>query len=254
MAKIEYISVEGLRVDGRRPAEVRNIEILCGPECGVDVNSYDGVAQVRQGLTKAQAFVKGPTDVGRNKQRSQLETSDSPVEIQCEVVMPCEKRVIGNKMDHQSADIAQTVIATFERVVVSHFYKNSVIHIFVNVLENDGGVKATVINAVLVALVHAGIAMRDLIVACTAAMLNRQLLIDPNQLELNASVMELTLAASVSKEEIMYLDLKSKHAIKSVDGIIIKTIEASKQFSILAKAKLKNYARDYLELNSAVHG
>ncbi|GBE59621.1 exosome complex exonuclease [Babesia ovata] len=214
MVKIEYISVEGLRVDGRRPAEVRNIEILCGPECGVDVGNYDGVSQVTQGLTKAQAFVKGPTDVGRNKQRSQLETSDSPVEIQCEVVMPCEKRATGNKMDHQSADIAQTVIATFERIVLSHFYKNSVIHIFVNVLENDG---------------------------------------DPNQLELNASIMELTLATSVSKEEIIYIDLKSKHAIKSVEEIILNTIQASKQFSILAKTKLKKYARDYLELNSAVH-
>ncbi|GIX66006.1 uncharacterized protein BcabD6B2_54420 [Babesia caballi] len=177
MSKIEYISLEGLRVDGRRPGEVRNIEILCGRECGVDVINYDGIAQVTHGLTKAQAYVNGPTDVGRNKQRPTADAANAGVEIQCEVVMPSEKRATGNKMNHQTSNIAQAVITTFERIIVAHLYKNSTIHIFVNVLEADGGVKATVINAVLVALVDAGIAMRDLIVASTAAMLNSQLLI-----------------------------------------------------------------------------
>ncbi|GFE53793.1 exosome complex exonuclease [Babesia ovis] len=239
MSKIEYLSLEGLRVDGRRPNEVRNIEILCGSECGVDIINYDGVAQVTQGLTKAQAFVNGPTDAGRSKQREGFETADSAVEIQCEVVMPCEKRAAGNKNNQQTVDIAQAITSTFERNIVSHLYKNSTIHIYVNVLEADGGVKATAINAVLIALIDAGIAMKDLVVASTAVMLNNELFIDPNQLEINASIMELTLAISVSKEEIIHIDLRSKYPIKSVDEIIQSAIRGSAYFTNLAKATLR---------------
>ncbi|EDO06955.1 3' exoribonuclease family domain 1 protein [Babesia bovis T2Bo] len=254
MSKIEYISLEGLRIDGRRPSEVRHIDILCGPECGVDIINYDGVAQVTQGLTKVQAFINGPTDIGRSKTKEGFETADSPVEIRCEVCIPSERKSMGHRNNDATVEISRAVVGTFEPVIISHLYKNSTIHIFVNVLEADGGVKATVINAVLIALIDAGIAMKDIIVACTAVMLNETLLIDPNQLEINASIMELTLALSVSNEELIHIDLRSKYPIKSYAEIIEKAIKGSERFAALAKAKLKGYAREHLEINNAVHG
>lgn len=253
MSKIEYLSLEGLRIDGRRIHEVRNVEILCGSECGVNVINYDGVSQVTQGLTKVQTFVKGPVEVVKTKQRSSYDDNDGTVDIQCEVVMPCEKRVASLKNDRQTADLALAVITTFERIIVSHLYRNSSIHIFVNVLETDGGIKSTVLNSVAVALVDAGIAMKDLVASCTSVMLKSELFIDPNQQEANAAILELTLAVSVSNDEIIYIDLKSEHAIKSVSDIIHASIIASKQFSQIANTKLKGYAEDVLELNKLLH-
>lgn len=253
MSKIEYLSLEGLRIDGRRPQEVRNVEILCGAECSVDVINYDGIAQVTQGLTKVQAFVKGPTEVTKTKQRYSYDEADTAVEMNCEVIMPCEKRAAATKNDRQLEDLTQAVISTFERIIVAHLYKNSAINIFVNVLESDGGVKSTVINAVVIALIDAGIAMKDLVSACTTAMLRNELFIDPNQQELNGAIMELTLAVSVSNDEIIYLDLKSENAIKSIAEIIQSSINGSKQFSQVAKKKLKEYTQEVLELNKLVH-
>lgn len=140
------------------------------------------------------------------------------------------------------------------------------------------GVKSTVLNAVLIALVDAGIAMNDLIAACTCIMLNGQLFIgmvhqngniwlpsDPNQLEINGAVMELTVAFSTSTDEvrthttlftllqIIYIDLSSEHPIKSITEIIDSSMRGSKQFSELARTKLKKYAENVLELNSIIH-
>ncbi|ORM39774.1 Exosome complex component RRP41 -like protein [Babesia sp. Xinjiang] len=252
MSKIEYISFEGLRIDGRRQNEARNIEILCGIECGLDITDYDGAAQVTQGFNIAQAFVNGPTDSSKAKQREGSDYTESAVEIQCEVVLPGEKRFTGNKVNYETTYMAYVVRSTIERVILSQLYEDAAINVFVNVLEADGGVLATVINAVFIALIDAGIAMRDLVVACTAVMLNNELLLDPNQLELNAGIVELTLAVAVSTEEVLYIELSSKYSIKSVEEIIQFGIKGSASFSDVAKAALRRYAINYLELNKTL--
>lgn len=75
----------------------------------------------------------------KNKQRCPYETKDDVADIQCEVIMPCEKRGMPSKSERQTADLMQAVITTFERIIIPHQYKNSRIQVFVNILEADGG-------------------------------------------------------------------------------------------------------------------
>jgi exosome complex component RRP41 len=58
MAGIEYLSPEGLRVDGRRPVELRKLECQMG-RC----QQADGSVFLEQGNTKVIATVYGPHDV-----------------------------------------------------------------------------------------------------------------------------------------------------------------------------------------------
>jgi hypothetical protein len=58
MSKLEYLSPEGLRIDGRRPKELRKIQ------CNLGIFSKaDGSAYFQQGNTKAIAAVYGPREV-----------------------------------------------------------------------------------------------------------------------------------------------------------------------------------------------
>jgi exosome complex component RRP41 len=58
MAGIEFLTPEGLRVDGRRAHEIRKLQ------CKIGVSRQaDGSAYVEQGNTKAIASVYGPHEV-----------------------------------------------------------------------------------------------------------------------------------------------------------------------------------------------
>ena len=61
----EYVSIAGLRIDGRRPGEVRRIQCKLGL-----LPKVDGSALYEQGNTKVVAVVRGPRQV---KSRSQAQ-------------------------------------------------------------------------------------------------------------------------------------------------------------------------------------
>lgn len=63
MSRIDYISIEGLRIDGRRKDEPRNTKLFFGSETSVDYLNYDGVSEILQGLNKVQVLIKGPSEV-----------------------------------------------------------------------------------------------------------------------------------------------------------------------------------------------
>eukprot|EP00128_Syssomonas_multiformis_P001865 Colp12_sorted_trinity150504_noHs@29844 len=67
MSKIEFLSAEGLRVDGRRPHELR--KIVC--RMGV-FKQADGSAYIEMGNTKALATVYGPHEVRSRGKRQPL--------------------------------------------------------------------------------------------------------------------------------------------------------------------------------------
>ena len=57
-SKTEYLNLEGLRVDGRRPHEIRNIRFQLGL-----CERADGTCYFEQGNTKVIATVYGPHEV-----------------------------------------------------------------------------------------------------------------------------------------------------------------------------------------------
>jgi exosome complex component RRP41 len=58
MSKFEFVSPEGLRMDGRRPGELRRIDAKMGV-----VSKADGSALFRQGNTQVLATIYGPKEV-----------------------------------------------------------------------------------------------------------------------------------------------------------------------------------------------
>ncbi|XP_031254925.1 exosome complex component RRP41 homolog [Pistacia vera] len=167
----EYVSSEGLRLDGRGPSEMRQLQA----EIGV-VAKVDGSAMFEMGNTKVTAAVYGPREV---QNRSQQITDQAPV--RCEYSMAnfsIGDRMRKPKVDRRSTEVSLVISQTMEACILTNLMPRSQIDIFVQVLQADGGTRSACINAATLALADVGIPMRDIVTSCSAGYLNSIPLLD----------------------------------------------------------------------------
>ncbi len=75
-------------------------------------------------------------------------------------------------------EFTRVVKSIFEQVIMLELYAKSQIDIHLFVLENDGGYKSAAFNATSLALMDAGIQMRDLPISTTAGLLGSVAVLD----------------------------------------------------------------------------
>eukprot|EP01116_Phalansterium_solitarium_P001332 TRINITY_DN11122_c0_g1_i1.p1 TRINITY_DN11122_c0_g1~~TRINITY_DN11122_c0_g1_i1.p1 ORF type:complete len:260 (+),score=55.50 TRINITY_DN11122_c0_g1_i1:107-886(+) len=176
MGSLELLSPEGLRIDGRRAEELRKVTCRMGV-----IAQADGSAYLQQGNTKLVATVYGPCQVSERHQA----LHDRAV-IKCEfssAPFSTGERKRKSKQDRRAAEMALLLRETFESVILTTLYPRSQIEISVSVLQADGATRSAALNAAALALVEAGVAMRQLPAACAVGRLDGTLVLDPNQLE-----------------------------------------------------------------------
>ncbi len=165
--------MSGLRVDGRRPAEVRRVRCALGVFPGAD-----GSALVEHGNTKVLAAVYGPREARR---RGNAEHDQAVVSVEYTVApfAGAERRgrPRGGGVDRRAHEAATALRQTFEAVVLAKQYPRSEILVSVCVLQSDGGAVAAAVNAGTAALVDAGVALRDFAVGCSLTYLQRTALL-----------------------------------------------------------------------------
>ena len=82
------------------------------------------------------------------------------------------------KKDNKIKEFQRTIKSVFEGVISLELYPRSQIDLQVFVLESDGSYKSAAFNAVSLALMNAGIAMKDFLVATTTGLLNKVAVVD----------------------------------------------------------------------------
>ena len=70
----------------------------------------------------------------------------------------------------RSTELALLLRQSFESVILTSLYPGSQISLHVQILQNDGAAFAASINALTLALQNAGIAMKDMLCACTVGL------------------------------------------------------------------------------------
>lgn len=170
MINSDFASLSSYRSDGRRQDELRASSI----QLGVDAQA-DGSCHFKQGLTEVLCLVNGPYQRPPN--------TDFLLKIEYTVApfSSLEKRK--GKHDREFSEFTENVRRSFEGAIVSDLYKKNQIEILVTVIQNEGGAKSAVMNCISLALINAGICMKDLVVSCTVATLNAQILVDINEEE-----------------------------------------------------------------------
>ena len=188
-----------MRSDGRKADEIRRI--------GSSLGTYtdcDGSAYLEMGNTKVLSVVyfaylfsslmyrHGPAD--SNRFSSEL---DEKACVECDVVfapfsLMDHKRVGQNK--RISIEYSLALRRCFEKVILTNIYPRSRIQISCTILQSDGGDLPCLLNASLLALVNAGVAVSDFQVSLSVGYMDNTILMDMNRSEAKLNGIVLTVA------------------------------------------------------------
>lgn len=238
---MEFVSPEGLRLDGRRPMEMRQIRA----EMGV-VSKADGSAVFEMGNTKVIAAVYGPREVQNRSQQM----SDQAL-VRCEYNMAnfsTGDRKRKPKGDRRSVEISLVIRQTMEACIMTDQMPRSQIDIFVQVLQADGGTRSACINAATLALADAGIPMRDLVTSCSAGYLNNTPLLDLNYLEDSAGGPDVTLGILPKVDKVTLLQSDAKLPIDTFENVMQLAVEGCKAIAKYIREVLLERTRELEQL------
>ncbi len=170
MDKPEKLIVDGKRLDGRAPEELRPLKIQAGV-----LERADGSAYVELGNNKVFAAVYGPREMHPRHDQE----SDKAV-LRCRYSM-APFSVDDRKRpgpDRRSMEISKVTKDALEPVLFLELYPRSVIDVFIEVLQADAGTRTAGINAAAVALADAGVPMRDLVTSVAVGKADDTIVLD----------------------------------------------------------------------------
>nr|XP_033788899.1 exosome complex component RRP41 [Geotrypetes seraphini] len=204
MAGLELLSDQGYRLDGRKAVELRKIRARMGVFA-----QADGSAYIEQGNTKALAVVYGPHEIRGSRSKA---LHDRAV-VNCQYSMATfstgerKRRPHG---DRKSSEMTLHLKQTFEAAILTQLYPRSQIDIYVQILQADGGNYCACVNAATLAIMDAGIPMRDYVCACSTGFIEDTPLVDLSYIEEAAGGPQLALALLPKSEQIALLEMNSR--------------------------------------------
>lgn len=132
------------------------------------VTSVSGSALVHMGLTTALASVRGPIECARRSDELP-DRAILDVTVRATPFAPSgDRRPTNPNTDRRLVEQSNLVKRALEASVLLRLYPRSRVEVSVVVLADDGGRLCAAINAATLALVDAGVPMRDMVCACSA--------------------------------------------------------------------------------------
>jgi exosome complex component RRP41 len=193
----------GLRVDGRRPGEVRRVSASLG--C---MPTFDGSALLELGGTRVLATVSGPRRVAR---RGEAEEDACLISVSfTQAPFATSERRVRRAGDRKLVEACGALRQSFEAAVQTRLYPRSEISVSVHVLAGDGGALVAALNAGTLALIDAGIAMRDFVAAASALHVGGRTLLDPSAAETQGGAPELLVATLPSTGALVMTTMDSR--------------------------------------------
>ncbi len=222
---------EGLRLDGRKPQELRPIKI----EVGV-LEKADGSAYIEQGKNKILVAVYGP----RELHPRHLALPDRAL-IRCRYHMaPFSTEERKNPApSRREIELSKVIREALEPAIFVEMYPRTAIDIFIEVLQSDGGTRCAGITAASLALADAGIPLRDMVVACAAGKVGGQIVLDLNDTEDKEGEADLPLAFMPRSGEVTLLQMDGKFSPEEFERALGLAVDGCGQTYVLQKEALR---------------
>ena len=182
----KFIDENGIRSDGRRANEIRDVKI----EVGV-LSRADGSCYLEFGKNKVMAAVYGPREV---HPRHQQKSNRAIVRYKYNMASFSVEDRKRPGPDRRSIEVSKVSREALEDQVFTEYFPKSAIDIFVEVLQADAGTRTAALNAASVALADAGIPMRSLVSACAVGKVDDTLVLDLNKDEDNYGQADMPIA------------------------------------------------------------
>lgn len=208
-----------MRIDGRGSETIRNHRFKVGGNI-----EADGSAYIEQGLNKVLVLVTGPAEPPKRTS----DISEEKGNLVCHILNApfsgpdWRKRRVG---DRKNSEMESNIVNAFEGVIMLELYPKSQIDVAIHIIEADGSLLCTIINAVTLALMDAGISMTDMICACSCGTIKQNICLDLNQTEQNMASFFLPLAIKARTAEIMFIQLDSRLSVQNLE-LALKTVTA----------------------------
>lgn len=231
--KIEkLIDKKGLRLDGRRPDELRPVKI----DVGILANA-DGSAYIEQGKNKILAAAFGPKEL----HPKHLSLSDRMV-LRCRYHMApfsVQERK-SPAPSRREVELSKVIRESLEPAIFMEQYPRTGIDIFIEVLQADGGTRCASITAASLALADAGIPMRDLVVACAAGKVDDTIVLDLMDTEDKVGVADVPVALMPNLNAITLLQMDGILTLEEFEKAVDLAIEGCRKIYAMQKEVLKN--------------
>lgn len=161
-----------LRADGRSPGEMRKMYCKLGV-----FSQADGSAYLEIGQTRVLAAVYGPHEIKGGRGRGLFDRCH----INCQysqATFSTWERKNRPRGDYKSLEMTAILKQIFDSAILTELYPHAQIDIFVEVLQSDGSNYSACINAASLAVIHAGIPIKDMVCASSAGLINGKPAID----------------------------------------------------------------------------
>ncbi|TDL25459.1 hypothetical protein BD410DRAFT_784447, partial [Rickenella mellea] len=237
-SRVEILNDGGYRSDGRRQHELRDVTIDLSPR-----GFADGSAVVTHGLTQVLVSVFGPREA---KLRSQTIHNRANINVELSIApFSAGERRKRSRGDKRILELAASVKSTFEPVIQTHLYPRSQIDIYIQVLQQDGGLLSAAINATSLALISAGIPLYDYVCAITSGVHSTQPFLDLTTLEEN-DVPHLTVAVMPRTGKVTLVTLETRLHVDRLEDIFRLACDACKVVHREMKKAIKGKAGDLM--------
>jgi len=196
---IELITNEGKRLDGRGPEDIRKIKI----EAGV-LHRADGSCYLEWGGNKVLVAVYGPREAVPRHTQNPLRAIVQARYNMAAFSVEDRKRP---GPDRRSVEISKVISEALEKIILTDQFPRASIDVCIEVLDAEAGTRCAGLTAAGVALIDAGIPMRDIPVACAAGKINGQVVLDLGKEEDNFGDADLPIAISPRTGEVLLLQM-----------------------------------------------
>lgn len=224
-------SKKKVRADGRKVDEIRPTTI----ETGVIPNA-DGSAYIEMGDNKIIAAVYGPREM-HPKRLSKPHMGVLRVRYHMAPFSVTPRR--SPAPSRRDTEIGMVMVDALSPALFLERYPRSVIDVYVEIIQADGGTRCAAVNVAAVALVDAGIPMKDLVAACAAGKMGGEIVLDLGDTEDKEGEADIPLAYMPKLDQVTLLQMDGILTVKETEKAIKMAIKGAKQIYEIQREALK---------------
>ena len=227
----KLIDKKGLRLDGRKPDELRPVKLQVGA-----ITNADGSAYIEQGKNKILAGVYGPREVHPKHLALQDRTllkcryHMAPFSVQ-ERKSPAPSR--------REVELSKVIRESLEPAIFLEYYPRTMIDVFVEVLQADGGTRCAAITAAALALADSGVPMRDLVAACAAGKVEDKIVLDLMDTEDKMGSADVPVALMPNMNAVTLLQMDGTLSLEEFESTVNLALDGCKKIYVMQKEALK---------------
>ncbi|MDI6691398.1 MAG: exosome complex exonuclease Rrp41 [Candidatus Bathyarchaeota archaeon] len=228
----KLIDKKGLRLDGRKPDDLRPIKLEVGA-----LSNADGSAYIEQGKNKILAAVYGPKEL-----------HPKHMALPDRMVLRCRYHMAPFSVQERKSpapsrreiELSKVIREALEPSIFLEYYPRTGIDVFIEVLQADGSTRCASIVAASLALADAGIPMRDLVVACSAGKIDDTIILDLMDAEDKLGSADVPVALMPNLNAITLLQMDGILTFEEFEKAVNLALEGCKKIYALQKEALKS--------------